>query len=242
MHKTMTHRAVLLILFSVVFCRPLEAQYRLSTDTSMVFTPSNPNLIQTQSFKPSVNAWGLDILFSNNGFGLGAFYRHEMSDEYSWMVNFLVSGVKADAEFEQYDFYGNSFIPGKLNRLLMMPLMFSVQYRLFKDDIADNFRPFVTAGLGPTMIYVSPYATYDTLGNPTNEIDFFTSLKYGKMKYTLGGFLGAGAYFGMDKGTITGLNVRYVWAPYPSGIEVMQGGFMKNFGGLFITLTFGSML
>lgn len=168
------------------------------------------------------------------------FYRHEVTDEYSWMVNFLVSGVKADAEVEQFDIYGNSFVPGKLNRLLMMPLMVSVQYRLFKDDIADNFRPFITAGLGPTMIYVSPYATYDSTNFP-QEIDFFTSLKYGRMRYTLGGFLGAGAYFGMDKGTITGLNVRYVWAPYPSGIEVMQGGFMKNFGGLFITLTFGSL-
>jgi outer membrane protein W len=228
----------------MLFCVPAAAQYRLSTDTSIVFTPSNPNLIHAQSYRPSVNAWGLDILFSNNGFGLGAFYRHEITDEYSWMVNFLISGVKADAEVEQYDFYGNSFVPGKLNRLLLMPLMASVQYRLFKDDIADNFRPFITAGIGPTMIYVSPYATYGDPTNPyqpTSQFDFFTSLKYGKMRYALGGFIGAGAYFGMDKGTITGLNVRYVWAPYPSGIEVMQGGYMKNFGGLFITLTFGSL-
>lgn len=61
------------------------------------------------------------------------------------------------------------------------------------------------------------------------------------MRYTLGGFIGAGAYFGSEKGTITGLNVRYLWAPFPNGIEVMQGGYMKNFGGLFITLTLGSL-
>jgi hypothetical protein len=61
------------------------------------------------------------------------------------------------------------------------------------------------------------------------------------MRYTLGGFIGAGAYFGMEKGTITGLSVKYIWAPFPDGIEVMYGGFMKNFGGLFITLTFGSL-
>jgi outer membrane protein W len=236
----MTGRAFFLFLLSMFFCAPAMAQYRLSTDTSMVFTPSNPNLIHTQIFHPSVNAWGIDILFSNNGFGLGGFYRHEITDEYSWMVNFLVSGVKADAEVEQYDIFGNSFIPGKLNRALLMPLMVSVQYRLFRDDIADNFRPFITAGVGPTMVYVSPYATYDSTGYP-QEIDFFTSLKYGKMRYTLGAFVGAGAYFGMDKGTLTGLNVRYVWAPFPSGIEIMQGGYMKNFGGLFITLTFGSL-
>jgi outer membrane protein W len=165
------------------------------------------------------------------------------------MWDFAISDVKDETEFEQYDYYGNSFIPGKKNRLLMMPLMVSVQYRLFKDDIVDNFRPFINAGLGPTMVYVSPYA------NPTDyyysdgtyaytdpgKIDFFTSLKYGKMRYTLGGYIGAGAYFGMEKGTLTGLSIKYFLARFPDGIEVMEGGYMKNFGGLFITLTFGSL-
>lgn len=233
-------RYCIILLLSLVLVVPATAQYRLPTDTSIVFIPSNPNLIRPDNYKSSVKAWGLDILFSNNGFGLGVFYRHEITDEYSWLINFLISDVKNDAEVEQYDYWsGQNYILGKLNRLLLMPLMASVQYRLFKDDIADNFRPFITAGIGPTMVYVSPYATYDSLGQ--HLIDFFTSLKYGKMRYTLGGFIGAGAYFGSEKGTITGLNVRYLWAPFPNGIEVMQGGYMKNFGGLFITLTLGSL-
>jgi len=73
------------------------------------------------------------------------------------------------------------------------------------------------------------------------KIDFFTALKYGKMHYTVGGFIGAGVYFGIEKGTITGLSVKYFLAPFQNGIEVMQGGFVKNFGGLFITLSFGTM-
>jgi outer membrane protein W len=130
----------------------------------------------------------------------------------------------------------------------MMPLTVSIQYRLFKDDIVDNFRPFINAGLGPTMVFVAPYA------HPTNyffpdgsyytdpgKIDFFTSLKYGKMRYTLGGYIGAGAYFGMEKGTLTGLSVKYFLAPFPDGIEDMTNVYIKNFGGLFITLTFGSL-
>ncbi len=219
------------------------------SDTTIIFTPSNPNLIRPQNYRPSVHAWGLDLLMSNNGFGLGAFYRYETTDELSFMVNFAISDVKDDAEFERYDFYGQSFVPGKKNRLLLIPLMLGVQYRLFKDDIADNFRPFITAGFGPTMVFVAPYAHPTTYYSSDStfyytdpgKIDFFTSLKYGRLRYTLGGFIGAGAYFGMERGTITGLSVKYFLAPFPDGIEVMQGGYIKNFGGLFITLTFGGI-
>ena len=84
---------------------------------------------------------------SNNGFGLGMFYRYEIDDEYSFTTTLAISDVSDDSEIEQYDFWGNSFIPGKQNRLLLIPVMASVQYRLFKDDIVDNFRPFITAGL-----------------------------------------------------------------------------------------------
>jgi hypothetical protein len=212
----------------------------------MIFTPSDPNLIRAKSYKPLMNAWGIDLLMSNNGVGFGAFYRHEMSDELSWMVNLAISDVKDDAEFERYDYYGQSFIPGKKNRLLLIPLVFSMQYRLFKDDIVDNFRPFITAGLGPTMIFVSPYTTgeikYDAYGQPyKDKLDFFTSLKYGRPRYTLGGFIGVGSYFGMESGTMSGISIKYFLAPFRDGIEVMEGGYTKNFGGLFITLTFGSM-
>jgi hypothetical protein len=239
------YRTILFLLFTFLFVTHTSAQ-RLTTDTTIIFTPSNPNLIRAQNYKPAMRAWGLDLLLSNNGFGLGAFYRYEMTDELSLMFNFAISDVKDDAEFEQYDPYGNSYVPDKKNRLLLLPLTVSIQYRLFKDDIVDNLRPFITAGLGPTMVFVAPYTTgqtyYDYFDRPYKEkLDFFTSLKYGRPRYTLGGFIGAGAYFGMDKGTITGLGVKYFLAPFPSGIEVMEGGYMKIFGGLFITLTFGGL-
>jgi len=241
-----SYRTILFLFLAFFIYTNAFAQWPAIPDTTIIFTPSNPNLIQPQSYRPMTKAWGLDILMSNNGFGLGAFYRNEFSDELSLILNFAVSDVKDETEFEQYDYYGNSYVPGKKNRLLLMPLTATIQYRLFKDDIVDNFRPFITAGLGPTMVYVFPYTydqvQYDIFGNPYKEkMDFFTSLKYGKMRYTLGGYIGAGAYFGMEKGTLTGLSVKYFLARFPDGIEVMEGGFMKNFGGLFITLTFGSM-
>jgi outer membrane protein W len=242
------NRTILFLFLAFFLSIDAFAQSPAIPDTTIIFTPSNPNLIQPQSYRPMVKALGLDLLMSNNGFGLGMFYRYELTDEFSLMLNFAISDVKDETEFEQYDYYGNSFVPGKKNRLLLIPLMASVQYRLFKDDIVDNFRPFINAGLGPTMVFVAPYAhptTYyysdGSYYTDPGKIDFFTSLKYGKMRYSLGGYIGAGAYFGMEKGTLTGLSVKYFLAPFPDGIEVMEGGYIRNFGGLFITLTFGSL-
>jgi hypothetical protein len=218
----------------------------LKTDTTIIFTPSNPNLIRKDAYRPSSEGWGMDIMMSNNGFALGGFYRYELDQALSLGASLAISDVKDDAEFEQYDYYGQSYVPGKKNRLLMIPLMATIQYRLFQESIADNFRPFVGAGFGPTMVFVAPYTydqiQYDFWGTPYKEkMDFFSSLKYGHPRYTLGGYISAGAFFGLDKGTISGLSVKYFWAPFPDGIEVMEGGYIKNFGGLYITLTFGSM-
>lgn len=248
-YKINKYYTIRFLLFTFLLAAYASAQTPTTPDTTIIFTPSNPNLIREQSYNPAVHAWGLDVLLSNNGFGMGVFYRQDMNDELALIFNFAISDVKDDAEFEQYDYYGNSIIPDKINRLLLLPLTVSVQYRLFKDDIVDNLRPFITAGLGPTMIFVAPYAHPTTYYYPDGSInytdpgkvEFFSSLKYGKLRYTIGGFIGAGVLFGMEKGTITSLSVKYFLAPYPSGIEVMQGGYMKNFGGLFITLAFGSM-
>jgi len=240
------YRISLFPFFTLLLFTYISAQTRTANDTTIVFTPSNPNLIQEQNYNPTVHIWGFDLLLSNNGFGLGAFYKHDVNDELSIVINLAISDVKDDAEVEQYDYYGQSYIPNKKNRLLLIPLIISAQYRLFKDDIVDNLRPYITAGIGPTMIYVSPYLSdrisYDFFGYPYREkIDFFTSLKYGSPRYTVGGFIGAGVYFGMNQGTVSGLSVKYFLAPFPSGIEVMEGGYMKSFGGLFIMLTFGGL-
>jgi outer membrane protein W len=182
-------------------------------------------------------------MLSNNGLGLGLFYRHDLTEDVTGTINFLISDVKDDAEVENFDIYGQPLIYGKKNRLLMMPLTLGVQYRLFREEIADNFRPYVSAGAGPTMIFVAPYARLTTTSDgfiSQEPVEFFSSLKYGQMHFTYGGYLGAGAYFGIERSTISGLNVRYYYVPFPRGIEVMDQTFVKRFGGLYISLQFGA--
>jgi hypothetical protein len=222
------------------------SQERMPADTSIIFQPATPELVQTTQYEPRRTAWGLDLLVSNNGFGAGFFYRSELSDELAALVSLAISDVKDDAEVEYVDYFGQTFVPGKKNRLLLIPLMGGVQYRLFKDDIMDNFRPFVMAGAGPAMIYVAPYANPVTVSladgvsyTEYNQVDFFSSLGKGRPRYTFGGFVGAGAYFGLDRGTLTGISMRYYYVPFPKGIEILDHVPVKQFGGFYITINFG---
>lgn len=199
------------------------------------------------------NAWGLDILVSNDGFGLGTFYRREFSDDLFGFAMFSISEAKDEREFEQFDPFlpGVSYVPGKLMRFLVMPLTIGVQYRVFKDAIADNFRPFINAGVGPTMIFAAPFVEMvrTASGTPVpSQVEFFKSLGKGQPHYTATAFIGVGANFGTEKANVLGVNFRYYFTylfgnGLPSLYNLNTGeiaGRKKDFGGFFITLNVGT--
>jgi hypothetical protein len=223
-------KPLILILASLVLVSFAGAQeHPVRTDSTMVFGfPSRPAADSPHT--TPLNAWGVGLMISTNGFGMGTFFRHEYSDDFAGFIDFAVSEAKDDDEREYVDYYGQTYIPGKINRFLVLPLFVGVEKRLFKDDIMDNFRPYVSAAAGPAMIYVFPY----------NE-EYFTALGEGHPKYTLGGYVGGGAYFGSERSNLLGINVRYYYIPYNSGLVSMSNGALKTqFGGFSIILNFGT--
>ena len=174
-------------------------------------------------------AWGADLLVSNGGFGLGMFYRHAYSEDISGFIDLSFSEAKDDDEKDFVDFYGRIVTPGKINRFMVIPLFAGIQQRLFKEDIVSNFRPYISAAAGPTILYVFPA-----------DQEYFTAIGNGHPAFTAGGYVGLGAYFGSEPSNLLGLNLRYYVIPYPSGIESMRGVQKKQFGGFYITLNFGS--
>ena len=196
------------------------------------------------------NTWGVDVMISTNGFGLGTFYRREITPDVFGFVNFSVSEAKDSREIEQIDYYGNTVVPGKLNRFLVLPLMFGVQYRLFREDIVETFRPYVNAAVGPTMVYMSPFVELVPQSDGSiivNQVDFFKSLGHGSPHYTASAYIGFGANFGGEKSGVFGVNFRYYFTyilgdGLPSLYDQNTGlpsGTKKDFGGFFITLNVG---
>jgi hypothetical protein len=185
--------------------------------------------------KPEVfpdNTLGLDIMFSEGGFGLGGFYRRQFSQKITGFADISLSEAKDEREIEYYDYYTNqTYTIGKKNRVFLIPVNFGIQYRLFEDVIYDNLRPYLNAGVGPTLVLTTPYSE-----------EFFKAFGYAKPKAAAGGYFGFGANFGIDKGSLVGLNIRYyIIQFFDQGVESLAGKYHKTLGGVFLTINLGMM-
>jgi hypothetical protein len=234
---------------------PLESAFPQAETPSPIFfaSPDSVEDLKTVEDQQHLrNAWGLDILISDNGFGLGLFYRREFTEDLSGFVSLSVSEAKDEREVEFVDYFGNTFVPGKLNRFLVIPLSFGIQQRLFREAIVETFRPYLNIGAGPAMIYVSPFTRITKTpsgGLILEPIDFFDSLGKGSPHYTVSAFIGIGANFGADRSNLFGVNFRYYFTylfgdGIPALYDIETGDPAKNqtsFGGFFITLNVGMM-
>lgn len=212
----------------------------------IVFTDpksSEEKLLTEEDLAPRAHAWGGDLMVGTDGFGLGFFYSYSFNDVLSSFANVSFTEAKDNNQRDYYDPYFGQIPLNKLNYVFRIPLFLGVQYRLFKDEIMENFRPFLNAAAGPVMLLVSP----------VRGSDMFSSLwGGGTSHYTFGGFLGAGAQFGFDRSSIFGLNIRYMIIPVPDGISSV--GIpdpanrdnppiptpLENANGFYITINFGS--
>jgi hypothetical protein len=209
------------------------AEASVAADSLFIFQPARP-LIDTLGITGNYeDSWGADILFSNSGFGIGAFYLRNLSSNLSGFIDLGITGSRQSDEFEQLvntgdpDYPQDLRVPNKVNRLFTFPLTVGVRYRLLENVLADNLRPYINAGVGPTMIVALPY-----------NYDFFPSIPHASVHFTGGGFVGLGADVGGKKPSL-GINVRYYYIPFKPGLESIRNEPITDFGGLFLTLNVG---
>lgn len=177
------------------------------------------------------DAWGFDIMVGESGFGFGGFYRHRITDKLTLFSDISFSEAKDDREFEYVDIFGNTFTVGKKNRIFQIPLNFGAQYRLFKNELADNLRPYINAGAGPALIITTPYSK-----------EFFSAFGDAQYKIAAGGYVGFGANFGIDTSNLVGINFRYyILKLFGNGVESLEGRPKTTIGGFFIVLNVGFM-
>jgi hypothetical protein len=185
--------------------------------------------------KPSVvfplNSWGVDLMFSDGGFGIGTFLRKEISPKVKGFIDFSFTESKNDREFEYFDYYGNSIVIGKENRVFLLPLNVGIHYRIFQKDLTDNLRPYFSVGVGPTLAISTPYSE-----------EFFRSFKYANFHLAAGGYIGFGADFGLSKNNLVGLSMRYSYTKFiTNGVEHMTNSVKTEISAFYITLNIGLM-
>src|SRR5437867_10814228 len=99
-------RRIIFFTLILLFVNTLFAQDRLE----------NSGIRLTDNNKETLNIWSLNLLFSDNGFALGATIYKQFSTNISGFGSIFISGAKDDREFESIDAFGNSYVPSKVNR------------------------------------------------------------------------------------------------------------------------------
>ena len=196
-------------------------------DTMMVFSPSKPLFSDTMSSTLYSHIWGVELLFSDNGFGTGFVYQKLISKKVSGFIHLGVSGARNTDEIEYIDPYtGYPFIPGKVNRLFCAPLTVGIQYRLFSNSLSESFRPFLSCGIGPALIVQAKY-----------DDPYFTSISNATLHGRPAGFLGFGAGIGNQARSMLSIQGRYYYIPFgDKGLESIKDIPIRDFGGFFISL------
>jgi outer membrane protein W len=184
-----------------------------------------------QQTKEYHNNWSINVIFSDNGFGAGATIFKHLSPDASAFAGIFFSGAKDEREFEVVDIFGNTYIPYKVNRMFLIPLNIGMQFRLFRDDVTDDLRPFLNFGASPTAVIYTPY----------NE-SFFASFGKARAKYTVGLFGGVGLDYLTSKTSSLSLNVRYYYTQlFGEGIESLESKEKRFFGGLYFVFSYNFM-
>lgn len=210
--------------------KPIEQPSTVPDDTLFVFQPARPLIDSLGVITEASDIMGIDFLFSNSGFGVGGYYQHNYTPRLSGFIDLSITGSRNTDEFDEYDEVRREWrVPGKVNRLYTFPLTVGVRYRIFDQVLVDNFRPYINAGVGPSMIVALPY-----------DREFFSSIGHASFAFTGGGFIGLGAEIGGSR-PILGVNARYFYIPLRPGLESIQNNPITDFGGLFLTMNVGFM-
>jgi hypothetical protein len=200
-------------------------------DTTFVFDSPRPLVSPELSRSALNNAGGISLLFSRSGFGAGGFYNRDIYDNTVAFASLYISGARNTDEFEYFDWdTGEYRVPNKVNRLFNLPLMFGIKQFIFTEAIAQSFRPYLSAGVGPSLILSTPY-----------EQGWFAAWGDAGVYIRHGGFVGFGAYVGGSESTLIGVNLRYYYIPFGGdGLESIRDNPIKDFGGIFLSLSIGS--
>lgn len=184
---------------------------------SLVYSQSNNSEIN-----PGTKSWAVGIMYAENGFGLYGTYSKRTGRITSAVIKLSVSGVSDPNEVEYYDYYGNSYVRDKINRVFASTLSIGIKHNIFFDDLEGNFKPYIKGGIAPTLILMTPY-----------DRGFFNAFAYSQTSFGLGVFGGLGIEYYESRSLGMSLGLEYYYTPI-LGKEVssIQNKAINNVGGL----------
>ena len=169
-------------------------------------------------------AVALDL--SEYGLGAGAVVRVGLGRDLSAVAELSVGAGRDEREQRFFvGFFGDTVTPFKRNYVVLVPLHAGLERRLFRREIEDNFRPFVSLAVGPTLAYQWPY--FDDLdGDGVRDagegtLSATAGLGRGEPRLGAGGTLAVGAHFGRG-GATQGVRIGLQGTYFPVEVDLLE--------------------
>lgn len=128
---------------------------------------------------------GLSYIQITNGAGIGGFYEKYFAKSHRLGVEGTFIIARGENEYPVYNYYYGYYME-KTNKKRLSFLNVNLRYKkiLFVDKIANNFRPFLLASVGPVIAF-----------DPPNVQSFSERWKNIDTKFSLNGNVGIGLDF-----------------------------------------------
>lgn len=192
---------------------------------SQNYNESNTMLRNLNDLNSTQNTWGFGVSYTEQGVGLTTGLYFKLSRNTNITTNISIGGFSDGREFEEYDRYGNTIVRNKENRIFVIPASVGIQHFMFTDDLDGSFRPFLKAGVMPTLVLTNPYSR-----------SYFDALGYMQPAFAIGPYAGVGLQFMQSQSVALSFGVSYSYLPIiGKQINSLYSTPIKNVGGMQFT-------
>lgn len=167
------------------------------------------------------------LQLTEDGLGVGAASRIGLSRDVSFTLETGIGAARDEREQQFFiGFFGQTITPFKRNYALIMPFHPGVEVRLLRETIEDNFRPFVSANVGPSLAVQWPYfldVNQNGLRDPGEErLGAIGGIDDAAVRLGVGGSVALGAYFGRNKRSAQGLRFGFTAHYFPTPVDLLE--------------------
>jgi hypothetical protein len=165
---------------------------------------------------------GLGIAMAESGYSLGLFITWPLLPDYHFGIGFDTFILRDSKQIDYYDYYyGIPYTINKQNNVYLFDLLLTVKRRMFRNDLSDDFRPFLSLAAGPIYGMNHPEAVPNS--------DSSTYKKKNEFAWTFGGYVGCGVDFSVKSNSLVTIRAQYRIIPFAEKIGERSDHSMLEF-------------
>lgn len=148
------------------------------------------------------DVYGVNGALLNYGGGGSFQYQWPLKEHLTATLDFSLIYLDFDNPF--LPFYKSTY---RRSDVMLAPFFLGLRRNVLHNNFDESILPYVQIGAGPIAGFNFPYG-----------YGFWQTLEHTAVTWTVGGFIGLGANFGLSKKYVGGVDVRYNIMPFPKDV------------------------